>query len=98
MLLADSNLLHLHLQLFQRLISYLYICIDPTEVDNMLLFVNGTFVKPNDVSPLLFFLRERSEIHRRRLFSFRMANQSKSTVMAKIKVLNSNFPAEGPIS
>ena len=36
---------------------------------------------------------------RRRLFPFRMADQSKSTVrMVKIKVLNSNFPAEGPIS
>ena len=52
-------------------------------------------------SPLLFFFRERSMAGRRRLFPFRMADQSKSTVsmvMAKIKVLNSNFSAEGPIS
>ena len=77
MLLACSNLLHLLLQLFQRFIN---LCIDPTEVDNMLFFVHGTIVKPNDVSPLLFSLRERSLIHRRRLFPFRMADQSKSTV------------------
>ena len=79
MLLACSNLLHLLLQLFQRVIT-LGLCTDPTEVDNMLFFVHGTFVKPNDVSPLLFSLRERSIIHRRRLFPFRMADQSESTV------------------
>lgn len=49
MLLAGSNLLHLLLQLFQRVISPIYYLSTPTEVDNMLLFVRKTFEKPNDV-------------------------------------------------
>ena len=49
MLLAGSNLLHLLLQLFQRVISRIYYLSTPTEVDNMLLFVRETFEKPNDV-------------------------------------------------